>query len=89
MGPVGGRGLVVTTVALALGTAGTSLVWAQADPASFARRVSMPALGVWRWHTIYRGRWRTAMGGVGLLRVWDGVEHAPQVDRSAPPGTGT
>lgn len=57
------------------------LGWHWFAPASYARRVSMPALGLWRWHAVYRRRWRRAMHGVGLVRIFDGVEHAPQVDR--------
>ncbi|WP_233150005.1 FtsK/SpoIIIE domain-containing protein [Kineosporia sp. A_224] len=55
--------------------------WWWLSPVTFVRQVTMPLLGTWRWHTVYRSRWREAMAGCGLQTVWEGVEQVPQIGR--------
>ncbi|MFN0284716.1 MAG: FtsK/SpoIIIE domain-containing protein [Kineosporiaceae bacterium] len=68
---------LLTAAIAAWGLAG----WWWLSPVTFGQRVTMPLLGTWRWHTIYKPRWREAMAGCGLQTVWEGVEQVPQIGR--------
>jgi DNA segregation ATPase FtsK/SpoIIIE, S-DNA-T family len=49
-------------------------------PTVFGRLVGEPVRGHWRWHRVYRRRWREAMSGCGLIVRHEDVEYLPQVD---------
>src|SRR4029079_17691801 len=50
-------------------------------PVVWARCVAEPVRGHWRWHRVYRRRWREGMSGCGLIVRHEEVEYLPQVDR--------
>src|SRR4051794_9008846 len=49
-------------------------------PATFARLIEEPSRGHYRWHRVYRWRWREAMDGCGLIVRHEDTEYLPQVD---------
>ena len=61
--------------------------WWVLRPASFARHVAEPVRGLYRWHRVYRSRWREAMDGCGLIVRHDDTEYLPQVDAITSNGT--
>jgi DNA segregation ATPase FtsK/SpoIIIE, S-DNA-T family len=84
---LGGQALLtlaaVGTLVLAAVLAWWHLLW----PASYVRHVAEPARGLWRWHRVYRWRWREAMDGCGLIVRHDDTEYLPQVDAIRSNGT--
>ncbi len=84
---LGGHGLFRTGV-LAVLTLGALLAWPWVlRPVSFAQVIGEPARGLWRWHRVYRGRWREAMDGCGLIVRHDDTEYLPQVESIRANGT--
>src|SRR4051812_42771174 len=62
---LGADGLLAVAVLAVLGLTGVLAWWWLLRPASFARLVGEPARGLYRWHRVYRRRWREAMDGCG------------------------
>jgi S-DNA-T family DNA segregation ATPase FtsK/SpoIIIE len=77
---LGGHGLFVAIVVAGLTGSVVFAWWCVLRPASFAWYAAEPARGLWRWHRVYRSRWRAAMDGTGLIVRHDDTEYLPQVD---------
>src|SRR5690349_21466200 len=64
----GGAHALVTATLLLAAVGWAVLAWlGLLAPALFGRLVAEPVRGHWRWHRVYRRRWREAMSGCGLI----------------------
>jgi S-DNA-T family DNA segregation ATPase FtsK/SpoIIIE len=84
---LGVHGLLTAAVLATLVLGAVLAWWWLLRPASFARLVAEPMRGLYRWHRVYRWRWREAMDGTGLIVRHDDTEHLPQVEAIRSNGT--
>jgi S-DNA-T family DNA segregation ATPase FtsK/SpoIIIE len=77
---LGAHGLLTVSALAGLVVAAVLSWWRLLRPAPFARLVAEPVRGLYRWHRVYRWRWREAMDGCGLIVRHDDTEYLPRVD---------